>query len=133
MINHHDKELLEKEWFSRAHPDEISAKALLKNKLGAAGTVCFLSQQMAEKYLKAYLVHKIKDFPKIHQLDRLVNLCSQIDPAFEELKDEAEELSAFYVTTRYPGDYPEFGWDIADRAFKQASKIKKFVLAKIHG
>ena len=130
QINENSK-ILADEWFSRAMDDEISAKDILKDKEGAASTVCFLSQQMAEKYLKGYLVFNNKRFPKIHALDRLVKLSESIELQFKEIKEEAGYLTAFYVTTRYPGDYPEFNFKDAEQAFKKALKIKKFVLNKL--
>lgn len=43
-----------KEWFARASDDELSCEALFKEKV-SPGNICFLSQQMAEKYLKGLL------------------------------------------------------------------------------
>ncbi|OGD66206.1 hypothetical protein A3F08_03125 [Candidatus Berkelbacteria bacterium RIFCSPHIGHO2_12_FULL_36_9] len=119
------------EWFLKARDDELSAKDILTNKEGAASTVCFLSQQMAEKYLKGYLVFKEERFPKIHDLDRLVKLCQKIDSNFQKIKNNARYLSDFYVATRYPGDYPQFNFEQAEQAFQKALKIKKIVLNKI--
>lgn len=119
---------LAQEWFSKACEDEISAKDILNDKEGAASTVCFLSQQMAEKYLKGYLVIKGRKFPKIHELDRLVKLCQKVNPKFEKIKSEAQYLTIFYIATRYPGDYPQFTFKDAEKAFKNALKIKSFVL-----
>ncbi len=84
--------LLAQEWFLRAGDDELSAKSILKNKDGSPNTVCFLSQQIAEKFLKGFLVFKGVRFSKIHQLDRLVALCGEIDNQFENIKKEAEYL-----------------------------------------
>jgi HEPN domain-containing protein len=45
-------------------------------------TACFHCQQAAEKALKAYLIaNKIK-FPLIHDLKRLLDDCSRLNPAF---------------------------------------------------
>lgn len=133
MTNKQSKEYSVNEWLLRAQDDELSSKAILNCKQGAPGTVCFLSQQMAEKCLKAYFIYKKSEFPKIHQLDRLVKLCKEIDVDFGSIKDESEYLTAFYVTARYPGNYPEFNFKEAENAFKKAMKIKDFVLSKIHG
>ncbi len=122
--------VLANEWFLKAKDDELSAKDILKDQKGAASTVCFLSQQMAEKYLKGYLVFKNKEFPKIHDLDKLVKLCANIDSRFVKIKTDAKFLSGFYIATRYPGDYPEFTFKDAKKAFEKAIKIKKFVLNK---
>lgn len=121
---------LAKEWFLRAQDDEISIKDILKDKEGSPNTVCFLSQQMAEKYLKGFLSYHQKRTPKIHQLDRLLNLCKKIDEELEKIRKESEELTEFYISTRYPGDYPEFSFKDAEKAFQKAQKIKDLVLEK---
>lgn len=125
-----NSKILAKEWLLKAQDDEQSAEVLLKEK-GSPNTICFLSQQAAEKYLKGYLVFKKREFPKIHDLDRLTKLCKEIDSNFEEIREEAKFLSAFYITTRYPGDYPQFSFRDAEKAFKKALKIKNFVLTKV--
>lgn len=122
---------LAKEWFLRAQDDELSIKDILEDRQGSPNTVCFLSQQMAEKYLKGFLVFSKKRFPKIHHLDRLVALCKEIDSQFEKLRSDAEELSEFYISTRYPGDYRQFSFKDAEEAFKKALKMKDLVLKKV--
>lgn len=131
MKNQKNIEKLAKEWFLKANDDELSAKDILSGKEGAPGTVCFLSQQMAEKYLKGFLVFSGERFPKIHDLDKLVKLCGEINPEFKKIKNKAKYLTDFYIATRYPGDYPEFFWQDAEKAFQSAVKIKEFVLDKI--
>lgn len=119
---------LAQEWFKRAQDDELSIRDILEDQRGSPNTVCFLSQQMAEKYLKGFLVFHRKGFPKIHQIDRLLTLCKHISPQFEKLRKKAEELSEFYVAARYPGDYPQFTFQDAKKAFNGALKIKEMVL-----
>ena len=115
----------------KARDDELSAKDILTDREGAASTVCFLSQQMAEKYLKGYLVFQGKEFPKIHDLAKLLRLCQKIDSEFSKLKSEVQYLRGFYIATRYPGDYPQFSFEDAERAFKKALRIKKFISNKV--
>jgi len=119
---------LAKEWFLKAQDDELSIIDILEDKKGSPNTVCFLSQQMAEKYLKGFLVFHQKRFPKIHHLDTLINLCKKINHGFEKLRREAEELTEFYISARYPGDYPQFNFSDAQDAFRKASKIKELIL-----
>lgn len=123
--------ILAEEWFARAHDDELSCKDILKDREGAPNTVCFLSQQLAEKYLKGYLVYREIEFPKIHQLDRLIALCKELDLDFSTLMEDAAFLTTFYVTARYPGDYPTFSWEDAERAFAAATRIQEFVEKKV--
>lgn len=119
------------QWVARARDDELSCKSILRGRDGAPNTVCFLSQQLAEKILKSFLIFKNREFPKIHQLDALVKICGEVDKTFENIKEEAGFLTTFYTTARYPGDYPEFSWKNAEDAFSAAEKIKSFVLDKI--
>lgn len=119
------------EWLRKAHEDELNAGSLLKHRDGAASGVCFLSHQMAEKYLKAYLVAKQNRFPKIHPLDRLVEFCAEHDPMFFALGATAAQLDPYYTPARYPADIPEFGWSDGERAFALAEKIKRFVLERL--
>lgn len=119
-----------KEWLKKAQDDELSASVLIKEG-GSPNTICFLSQQMAEKYLKAFLVFYDKDFPKIHQLDTLLELCAKTDSSLLALKEEVVFLSDFYIVARYPGDYSSFSLENAKQAFKMASKIRDFILGKV--
>lgn len=122
------------EWIKKAAEDELSSKAILKDKDGAPSSVCFMSQQMAEKYLKAFLISKKKSFPKIHNLERILELCLESDSDFIDLKEEAIELSEFYIESRYPGDYPEeISWQTAEETLAMAERVKKFVSARIPG
>lgn len=125
------KELLVEEWIKKAHDDELYAKSILTHRDAPANGVCFMSQQMAEKLLKAFLVFKKKWFPKIHPTDRLWKLCNELDASFENIKKEAVFLTGFYAQTRYPGDYPDFSWEDAEKAFDSAIKIKEFVIERI--
>ena len=81
------QELNVREWFERAEDDEKNARSILKHRDGTPNGVCFLSQQMSEKHLKAYLVARKQWFPKIHPIDKLLELCCDIDNSFNALKE----------------------------------------------
>ena len=132
QINNQDNfKKLAEEWFLKAKDDELSIRGILSDREGASSTVCFLSQQIAEKFLKGYLVFNGIVFPKIHDLDRLIKICEQVDESFCDIKDQGKELSDFYVATRYPGDFPHFTWKQAEESFVCAEEIKLFILEKI--
>ncbi|MEK7080417.1 MAG: HEPN domain-containing protein [Patescibacteria group bacterium] len=122
------------EWIKRADDDELNAESTLKHKDGTPALVCFVSQQMSEKYLKTLLLFYINNCPKIHSLRKLAALIfkysSDID---DKIEDEIIFLEPFYIETRYPADIPleSFTWDMAEKAFAAAIKIKEFVLEKI--
>ena len=124
-------ELRVDEWLHKAEEDELNTRSLLRHRDGAASGVCFLAHQMAEKYLKAYLVAQRNWFPKIHPLDNLVELCAEHDAAFLELGATATTLDPFYTPARYPADLPEFSWTDAEQALNLACTIKRFVLERL--
>ena len=120
------------EWLRKADDDELNARSILKHRDGTPTVVCFLSQQMAEKYLKGLLIFYNQTFPKIHDLLELETLLLKITPDIKErMHQDLKLLNRYYIETRYPGDYPEFFWHDAEEAFEAAQKIKNFVLEKI--
>lgn len=83
-------------WWKQANRDLESAKKIME--LGEYHVCAFLSQQAVEKALKALLIDRTGNFPRIHdvvELSRRVRapieiteLCATINPA--------------YTSTRYP-------------------------------
>jgi len=65
--------------------------------------VCFHAQQCAEKYLKARLFDSGISFLKTHDLERLLNDLSPIEPSWISMRNEAIVLTSFAVEFRYPG------------------------------
>lgn len=112
-------------WIKKAKDDELSIKAILEHEEGAPSTVCFLSQQMAEKYLKAFLVFHHQEFPKVHQLDKLLELCLAIDPKLETIKLVCIFLNDYYVDARYPDECPNLTFKEAREAYRQAKIVKE--------
>jgi len=119
------------EWFEKGDDDEKSIGAILKEN-GAPSTACFLSQQMAEKYLKGYLVYQNKEVPKTHDLVMLFNLVKKIDLTFIKFQESVEILNRYYIITRYPADFPQgFSRDVAKEAFEITQAIKGFIFNKV--
>jgi len=118
-------------WLAKAGEDELSAGVLVGQEAGAPSTVCFLSQQMAEKYLKGLLVFHNEEFLKIHDLMELETLLLAVEPEIISCHEECATLNQYYVGTRYPADVPEFTFQECSDAFASALHIKEFVLKKI--
>lgn len=118
-------------WFQKADEDELNIKSILKHKDGTPSVACFLAQQMAEKYLKGFLIFIKNDLIKIHDLVKLEELISEYFPDIKTIHMEISMLGVFYIETRYPGDFPEFSWLEAEKSYASAKTIKKFVLEKI--
>lgn len=69
--------------------------------------VCFHAQQCVEKYLKALLFRSEIQFPKVHDLGKLLSLLREKYPQLQDFSDKAAVLTAFAVEFRYPGELAE--------------------------
>jgi HEPN domain-containing protein len=96
--DHINKVLL---WMSYADEDlDLANYALKMPGSRSYRLIAFHAQQCAEKFLKAYLVYYDIDFPYTHDIRKLLKLCGNAI-WIEQIKN-AEELTPFAVTTRYP-------------------------------
>ena len=64
----------------------------------------FHAQQCVEKYLKARLVQSNIRFPKIHDLDQLLDLCLPREPLWSAFRPILLELSSYALAYGYPGE-----------------------------
>lgn len=92
--------------------------------------IAYHAQQCAEKYLKAYLVFQSEDFPYTHNIRRLLKLCRKYAAWPENLKD-AEELTPYAITTRYPGEDMEVTEAEATSAIETARKVRNQVRTEL--
>jgi len=118
------------EWVLKAEDDYRSAEALLYEiEIPVIDTACFHCQQCAEKYLKAYLTEHEIDFPRQHDLIRLLGLCLNLDESFETIRDDLRRLEHYGVVIRYPGLTVPL--EMAHEAYKNASRVREFVRKKL--
>jgi len=95
-----------KRWLRYAREDLQTAEEMLEQSDMIPRHACWLSQQAAEKALKAILIHLEIDFPWSHNLDALRNL----SPEGWGIKDKQPnlgELTEWASEARYPGDLPD--------------------------
>jgi HEPN domain-containing protein len=92
--------------------------------------IAYHSQQCAEKYLKAFLVFRCVDFPYTHNISILLELCSEHGDWPAKLKD-AEELTAYAITTRYPGESEQVTKTDAGRTIEIAQQVQNLVKAEL--
>ena len=59
------------------------------------------------QYLKALLVQRQVEFPKTHDIAKLLDRVATLDPATAEALRDADVLTPFGVEARYPSDAPE--------------------------
>ena len=90
----------------KADEDWLAAKWLLSEDSPVHTPALFHLQQAAEKWLKALLIHKNRDFDRRHDLHYLLELLQE--KSLNIHADLMDELSPFAVEIRYPGDLPHF-------------------------
>lgn len=122
-----DNESPYEKWLRYALDDLSWTESNLKEQVWYGA--CFTAQQSAEKALKAYLIKQGKDIKKIHDLGALLELCTQLDASFEQLRQGCLTLTAYYVQSRYPDitEFIDFTEEKAKEAYEFAEKIVKFV------
>jgi len=90
-------------WVRKARSDEVAFEAALK--AGAFDAACFHAQQAVEKYLKAFLFQRGKEFRFTHNLAKLVEICAVDEPSFRTLTDVVAPLTPYAVELRYDADF----------------------------
>jgi HEPN domain-containing protein len=124
-----DREVLRKvmQWLSYADDDLLFARHGMTIKSGSPyRLIAFHAQQCVEKLLKSFLVYHLTDFPYTHNISVLLELCAELSDWPETIRD-AEELSSYAITARYPGEDREVTKEEAERAIEIAERVKKIV------
>ena len=128
----HESEIITKarQWLAYADEDMDLAQYTRTHMEGAPlRLIAYHAQQCAEKCLKAYLVCRSIDFPYTHNIARLLEL--SVDTDWSESLQEAEELSPYAISTRYPGIDEPVGEPEAIRAIEIADTVRHAVHAKL--
>ena len=116
-------------WLQFSAEDLDVAQRLLADRSSAPRHVCWLSQQAADKALKAALVLEEIDFPYTHDLNALRNLLPDSWPVRVDQTD-LTQLNQWAVEARYPGEWPEATEADAVRAESEARATRDSVLAE---
>lgn len=119
-----------KQWFAKGDEDLAVVWALLEKGISPS-LICFHCEQAAEKYLKGFLASHEKNLRKTHSLQALVSLCTELDPSFQELSEDALALDDFYIDTRYPDTALDLSLEQAKNSAALAEKFKDFVMGKV--
>jgi len=119
-------------WIKKAEKDLLSVERELSFKDPVTETVCFHSQQVVEKYLKAFLVYHQIYFTKTHKIIDLLELCATVDSSFKDELEDADNLTEYAVEIRYPDVWLEPGIEDAEESFEIAKKVKEFVVNKLN-
>ena len=113
------------QWLGYADDDlQLASHALLLGESCPYRLVAYHGQQCAEKCLKAFLVWCEIDFPYTHNISILLELVEEHVGSSLGLS-EAEELSPYAITARYPGEDEEVTGEEAKMALEIAGKVKQ--------
>jgi len=120
-------------WLDQAVSDYSALEVLLK--AGKYDLVCFLSEQVAEKAIKAFLISRGEEMIFSHSIAKLCEMCEQYDPQFAELKKKIKNLTPYYVEARYPNALEQvpakyFDGDDAKAAIAMAKQALEAVKRK---
>ncbi len=84
----------------------------------------FDAQQAAEKAVKAVLVHLGAEFPKTHDIRRLLDLAESWGLNVPEAVRLAEQLTPYATEIRYPGDFEP----VSEEEFKKELALAEAVV-----
>ena len=116
------------EWLLKAERDLDTAKALLEK--AYHDTAIYHTQQCAEKALKGYCVYRLQPLIRTHDLEKILNICINLDGSFQQLDIFATSLNGLDVRFRYPDiEFEPEAYEVAD-AINWSEQILDFVRAK---
>lgn len=119
------------QWIAYGDEDLRLAKHGLTLKRNAPyRLIAYHAQQCVEKYLKAYLVYNRIDFPYTYNIAHLLDLCPDKN-VWDNLLVDAEELTPFAITTRYPGEDEPVTKQEAKRAITIAADVRRTIRAAL--
>lgn len=118
------------DWLLYAEGDLKTAKAALE--AGVTNNACFHSHQTAEKCLKAVLLGKEQEIPKVHDLLFLLERARTHEPELAQFTEGLRFLNQFYIITRYPDALPTSASGLptkedGQRAIEYAESILNFL------
>jgi len=112
-------------WMKQAELDLGDAE--YSERGGRYHLACFLSQQAAEKALKAYLYLQGNEVVWGHSVAELIDDSSESDEAFSLLREKGAFLDRLYIPTRYPNGLPG---GIPSESFSEKDAVEAMEAAK---
>jgi HEPN domain-containing protein len=118
-----------KDWLRKASSDlRLATKSIGDDE--TLDPAVYLTHQCAEKSLKAVFVLNGKTIPKTHDLDILLDNCTQLNWEFILLKNECKLLRSYGFDSRYPNDTFRVNQKDLAEAIDMAYRIFDFVKSK---
>ncbi|HHW03582.1 MAG TPA: HEPN domain-containing protein [Thermoanaerobacterales bacterium] len=114
-----------KRWLEQAKEDLKWAQRLAEE--GGYHIACFLSQQVAEKAIKAFLYSKGETIVIGHSVNLLSQKASQYNERIGEKCERWSILDGYYIPTRYPNGLPD---SIPAKIYNKEIAVKAVELAE---
>ena len=92
-----------REWLDYARNDLSLARLGEEKRTELAHQICFLTQQAAEKAIKAVFISRGISFPFVHDIGVLLEIAVKENVILPEKVAASEELTPYAVEARYPG------------------------------
>lgn len=118
-----------RQWLKKAEEDLGVAELLLAERAPYLSAVGFHLQQAAEKYIKALLVRHQVEFPKTHDLGKLLDLLAAVEAPLTEALGSVTSLDPYSVEARYPGDLPAVDQTEAEEALTLTRELRDQISA----
>jgi len=122
-------------WLEQAEADRKGAQLLLDG--GSYHLACFVSQQIAEKALKAFIYAQGEELVVGHSVEALSRWAAEFDADFEKLRPEVAPLDGYYIPTRYPNSLPDsiparvYTRPVAEETTRMADLLLELVREKL--
>ncbi len=113
-------------WLRHAEADLKYARILHRE--GGHYLACYLSQQVAEKALKAVLYHEGEETVLGHSVRKLGERAAEYRPSFSAVVDKCSLLDSYYIPTRYPNGLPDA---IAPDVYDETTAKRALDLAQV--
>lgn len=113
------------EWIEFAKNDLESAEYLTGRHPQPLEIICFECQQCAEKILKAFLLKNDIEPPRTHDLNRLCEMCGEIDDKFDNFAGYCGSLNK-YGAAKYPR-----GVNVSEEDVKSALKKARSIYENV--
>jgi HEPN domain-containing protein len=115
-----------REWLRRAISNLARARADRPSPEVLYDDLCFDAQQAAEKAIKAVLVHRSIDFPKTHDLTRLLTLAAEGGVPVDSELQAVAALTPFAAAGRYPSSWGDVDEDEYRDALRLAERVVRW-------
>jgi len=123
-----DKTEILRQWLDKGNDDLRSAEYLSTMRHPTPDEIiCFLCQQSAEKYLKAFIFSHDIEPEKTHDLEYLLEICQKYNTEFSILLSKIDILNRYSVSPRYPNELDITNEDMKT-ALSYAKSIQEFVM-----